>query len=102
MDRWRAGTRSPARSRRSPRRAWPCWTSAATARECSRPWPQWQYPGPTEGSVLDTGTIAGAVQRLTVVDLDGTLLIAEVGTFEWTTESEALEANELVDTASFE
>ena len=63
---------------------------------------QWQYPGPTENSLLDTGTIAGAVQRLTVVDLDGTLLIAEVGTFEWTTEAEALEASNLVESASFD
>ena len=62
---------------------------------------QWQFPGPSGGSVLDAGTIAGAVQRLTVVDLDGTVLIAEVGTFGWTTESEALEASQIVDTATF-
>jgi hypothetical protein len=42
------------------------------------------------------------VQRLTVVDLDGTALITEVGTFEWTTDTDALEANGLVDTAEFE
>ena len=62
---------------------------------------QWRYPG-TGGSSLDSGTITGAVQRLTVVDFDGSPLIVEVGTFEWTTDADALEANGVVDTIAFD
>ena len=62
---------------------------------------QWRYPGPGDSSI-DAGTIPGAVQGLTVVDFDGTPLIVEVGTFEWTTDADALEANGLVDTIAFE
>ena len=66
------------------------------------PWVyQFQYPA-TADSLVDGGTIAGAAQRFTVVDVDGTLLLAEVGTFEWTTEADTIEANEMVDTATFE
>lgn len=85
----------------------PAWTwevtPAVDISSCANdPWLyQWRYPATGDSSV-DAGTIAGAVQRLTVVDLGGTPLLAEVGTFEWTTEADALEANVLVDTVSFE
>lgn len=81
----------------------PSWTWEVTptvdpASCANDPWLyQWTHP-----ATGDIGTIAGAVQRLTVVDLDGTPLLAEVGTFEWTTEADALEANGLVDTVQFE
>ena len=63
---------------------------------------QWQYPAGAGDPSTDAGTVADAVQRLTVVDLDGTPLITEVGTFEWTTEQEALEAAQILDTLEFD
>ena len=85
----------------------PAWTWEVTPTVdvsicATDPWLyQFQYPA-TPASPVDGGTIAGAVQRFTVVDLGGTLLLAEVGTFEWTTEADTIEANEMVDSATFE
>jgi hypothetical protein len=85
----------------------PSWTWEVTPTvdpaSCAHdPWLyQWQYPGTADSSV-DAGTIAGAVQRLTVIDFDGTPIIAEVGTFEWTSEADALEANAMADNVEFQ
>ena len=63
---------------------------------------QWQSPGPSGESAADFGTLAGAVQRLTVVDLDGAPLLLEVGWFEWTTEGDIAEAAVILDSLTFD